>query len=80
MSLYSCTLTEAEYEEVCEETLQSLADRFEDLAEGSLDKDDYDLQYAVSETNHTTNHKLTLYRQLLYRLLQKILLFLKKLK
>ena len=39
-----------EYEEVCEDTLDSLTDTFEQLAEGELGSDDFDVQFAVSIT------------------------------
>ena len=43
-----CSLSERDFELVCEETLDSLNDVFEDLAESDLTADDYDVLFAVS--------------------------------
>ena len=42
-------LTEGEYEEVADETLESLADKFDALVEDGLTLQDYDVQLAVGE-------------------------------
>ena len=42
-------LTEGEYDEVADETLESLADKFDALVEDGLTLQDYDVQLAVGE-------------------------------
>ena len=43
-----CRLSERDFEHICEETLDSLNDAFEDLAESDLTPEDYDVLFAVS--------------------------------
>ena len=49
MNLLLCSsqLTDALYEEVSEETLDSLTEKFEDLGEENFTSDNYDVGYAV---------------------------------
>ena len=42
-------LTEGQYDEVADETLESLADKFDALVEDGLTLQDYDVQQAVGD-------------------------------
>ena len=42
-----CRLSEGEYDEIADETLESLADKFDVLVEEGVTSQDYDVQFAV---------------------------------
>ncbi len=42
-------LTDNQYEEICEETLDSLAEMFDDIAEMNFTSQDFDVQFVVSK-------------------------------
>jgi hypothetical protein len=44
------SLTESQFEVICEQTLDSLSERFEDLAEESFTGEQYDVNFSVSYT------------------------------
>ena len=42
-------VSEAEYEQLCEETLDSLTDKFEDLAEQKYTSENFDVNFSVCD-------------------------------
>ena len=47
--LVACrSLSDGDFEAICEETLDSLADKFEDLGEGDFTAEEYDVNFSVS--------------------------------
>ena len=47
-SVFRTTLSESEYEEISEETLDSLTEVFEDIGDQGIASSEYDVQFAVS--------------------------------
>ena len=44
-----------EYEEISEETLESLTEKFDDMADGDLTTDEFDVSYSVSYKDFSSN-------------------------
>lgn len=51
MSLSKSELSEAAYEKLADETLDALADYFEDLTDEAFTGSDYDVVFSVSQSN-----------------------------